>query len=175
MVIFFIYIYFLTIKFANITIHMYIQEGPESICVFGEASRTNNFVESHTAFLNKLISRGSNLFTVIAKLLVDERRKSHDMRMVLDGAVGVYRAPDTKYKKRSDFIMLQQENLLNKNIDEGEFLMRLTCKYNPVAYNLANWKSNIEEDEEENVLEQLVQLGQQFPDGAFDRLFLLDQ
>lgn len=82
------------------------------------------------------------MFTVVAKLLIDETRKTHDMRLVLAGAVAVYREPNSKYKRRSEFIKQEQENFLRKKITLSEFLMRLTTQYNPVAYNMANFEGS---------------------------------
>lgn len=102
-------------------------------------------MESHNAFLNKIINCGSNLFTVISKLIVDETRKVHDMRLVLDGSIGVYREPVKIYKTRSAFIQKVQENLCKNEIDVEEFMNMLTWKYNPVGYNMANFENgNVE-------------------------------
>lgn len=149
---------------------LFIQEGPDSICVFGQKSRTNNLVESHNAYLNKIINCGSNLFTVVSKLMIDETRKVHDMRLVLDGAIGVYREPDKVYKKRSAFIEKEQDNLLKNEIDVDEFMSRLTFKYNPVSYNMTNFEAGNVSSDEDEVLEQMINLGDQLPGGALMRL-----
>lgn len=127
-------------------------------------------MESHNAFLNKIINCGSNLFTVISKLIVDETRKVHDMRLVLDGSIGVYREPDKIYKTRSAFIQKVQENLCKNEIDVEEFMNMLTWKYNPVGYNMANFENGNVQSDEDEVLEQMMNLNDQLPGGAIMRL-----
>lgn len=113
----------------------------------GLESRTNNFVESHNATLNKSIKNGSSLFTVVSKLLTDELCKVHDLRLVLDGNAGVYREPEAKYKNRSAFIKQGQKDLAENKITADGFLLRMTCHNNKINNHLARYDGALSSDD----------------------------
>lgn len=138
--------------------HWMLMVGPEAFSVHGLRSRTNNFVESHNSSLNKMISVGSSLLTVVSGLLTDELRKVRDLKDVLNGREGVYRAPDKAYVRRAEFIAKMQGKLACGEINVQEFLCSLSCKQNPVAYNLANFEGELGEDENDDIVSRIASL-----------------
>lgn len=125
-----------------------LQEGPDAISVDGLEFRTSNFAESQNTVFSKMITN-STFFKVVDKLLVDETRKVQDLNSVLDGETGIYREPDAVYKSRSAFIQQAQQDLLY-GLSVDDFLQRLTCRYNPVNYNLAHFDGMLSDDDDED-------------------------
>lgn len=112
-------------------------------------------MESHNAQLGKSIHVGSNFFTVISKLLADERRKHHDLCLLFDGRPTnkVFKKPDIKYRRRSEFILTTQNNLTAGEITVEEFLKQVTYRPNPVSYNLSSFDTGNVIDEDEDMLQ----------------------
>lgn len=81
---------------------------------------------------------------------MDEVRKVQNLRLVLDGNIGVYREPESAVIKRSKFIENSQTDLTNGKINCGEFLQRMTCRNNGFQCNLANFDKMLPEYEYSN-------------------------
>lgn len=147
-----------------------------SISVYGVKSRTNNHVESHNSHLNKSIPRGSGFFKVVAKLLLDEKRKTHDMVLLLNGCTDVFREQSNKIKKRSIMIEMAQQEIVSGKISVDEFLLRLTYRYTPGTRDMArnvDGASDCESDdgdEDEDVMRQVMDLAEKLPLDRVKRL-----
>lgn len=74
----------------SISILLHLQEGPESISVYGRNARTNNCVEAYNGALNKLIHAKGNFYQFCAILQFEEFNKYTTLRLLVEsgGAAG---------------------------------------------------------------------------------------
>lgn len=98
--------------------------------------------------------------------MLDETRKGHDIRLLIEGRTDVYRPPAKIYKERSEFMKKAQDELQAGVLTVDEFLQRLTSRYNKTSTNLANSEEgNVSDgDGEENyhdmqtLMERIIEL-----------------
>lgn len=127
-----------------------LQEGPDSFCVNGLDSRTNNLVESHNARLAKLMKSKPKFFNFVVQLATEEQRKAVQFKQLLQQRVGVFDEPDARYVRRTEAIVKVQHLLHTQKVTVSGFLTMLTNTNNSkLAVDLASFHEVVASDMEE--------------------------
>lgn len=66
-------------------------------------------------------------------MFLDEKRKTHDMVLQINGSTDMFREQSNRLKKRSKIIELThtQQEVISGQISVVEFLLRVTYRYTP--------------------------------------------
>lgn len=92
------------------------REGPISICVYLEAYRTNNLLESYNSILGSKIPPSGCFYTFIQILQKEEHVKSREYGTISKGGSQLYAPQRKKYKEKNVFISKNQDNFEKQNL-----------------------------------------------------------